>query len=523
MTIDIQPTKVQPAYGNLVYQFSSTAQTAFYKYRYIVDVYVDSVKQTRLKITPQNTSWGQVDISSIIKNYLSSRPINEGCTGTTETPIVQAKWGALNDDIHDYYIKLGEEYSTTPDTVVITFEPTTTSDTNYVYNGVKNWNKGKSFDFTPFYLSNYSLPSGFPANTHKFLTDQPRVQYITDSDWATLTGFNMREPGVFTGFTYDTFSQPVYSVFFEFFDVDGIPISNARRINLLQDCGQYIACDDVTGYTANYKKHFFEYVGTGTKNLEEHGITLPSNWHYYRVSLEGTEYQCFSWLLRNTDEFGTDSITYAQCEDNNLTTLNLVGGTEADICVRGSFAVGANTTKTFLGECTTPSGLIEECFSTRRISEYFYYYKDPECGPGNQRVMWLSSYGTWEYFTFKYRHNVGYDIQRESLQREPDNYAAGWDADKYYGWNNRNQVWKQNISKTGLLYSGRISKSYLVWLSDELLKSPSVYFIDSDGDIQPIVLSNTEVVEPNFQRNDGEYELVIEYSGGYNETRQDNE
>jgi hypothetical protein len=137
--------------------------------------------------------------------------------------------------------------------------------------------------------------------------------------------------------------------------------------------------------------------------------------------------------------------------------------------------------------------------------------------------MWLNSFGTWEYFTFKYRHNVGYDIQRESLQREPDNYSAGWDADKYYGWNNRNQVWKQNISKTGLLYSGRISKSYLTWLTDELLKSPSVYFVDGDGDIQPIVLTNTEVIEPNFQRNDGEYEMVLEYSGGYNETRQDNE
>lgn len=60
-------------------------------------------------------------------------------------------------------------------------------------------------------------------------------------------------------------------------------------------------------------------------------------------------------------------------------------------------------------------------------------------------------------------------------------------------------------------------------MTDELLKSPSVYFIDDDGDMQPIVLTNTEVVEPNFQRNDGEYELILEYSGGYNEVRQNKE
>ena len=522
MTIDIQPSLIQPAYGNLVYQFSSTAQTTYYKFRYVVDVWIGGVNQTRLKITPQNSNWGQLDISPIIKNYLTSRPINKGCSGTTETPIVQAEWGAIQTDIDFYYISVGEEYSTTPEGAVVIYEPTVQGDVRYVYNGVKNWNDGKSFDFTPYYLSNYSLPTEFPAQTHKFITEAPRVQYIGDSDWATLAGFNMNQVGKLTGFTYDTYSQRVYSALFEFYDIDDNLISSARTYNTLDNCGMLLSCDNTTGNTSNWDDHMFEYVGTGTKNLDEHGITLPTNWHYYRVSLEGTIYECDKWRVRNISEENQLSVTYARCENNNLTTLNLAPGTSSDICVRGSFALSDWGTKELLGWCETWGGETL-CYDTRRISEYFYYYKDPECGPGSERVMWLNSFGTWEYFTFKYRHNVGYDIQRESLQREPDNYSAGWGADKYYGWNDRNQVWKQNISKTGLLYSGRISKSYLTWLTDELLKSPSVYLVDGDGDIQPIVLTNTEVIEPNFQRNDGEYEMVLEYRGGYNETRQDNE
>ena len=522
MTIDIQPNLIQPAYGNLVYQFSSTAQTAYYKYRYIVDVYVGGTQQTRLKITPQNSSWGQVDISPIIKNYLTSRPINEGCTGTTETPITQAEWGAVDTDVDNYYIMVGEEYSTTADGNVVVFEPSVQGDTRYVYNGVKNWNKGKSFDFTPFYLSNYSLPTAFPANTHKFLTDQPRVQYISDSDWATLTAFNMNQYGHLTGTTYDTYSQRVYSAVFEFFDLSGGTLYSQRVYNTLDNCGLFNDCQNITGNTSNWDSHMFEYLGTGTKNLTNHGITIPADWAYYRVFLEGTSYECSQWSIRNESEEALLVVNYADCETNQLQTLNIGIGATETICARGSFSIADYGVKTLLGWCDTWGGE-GGCWSTQRISEYFYYYKDPECGPGNQRVMWLNSFGTWEYFTFKYRHNVGYDIQRESLQREPDNYSAGWDADKYYGWNNTNRVWKQNISKTGLLYSGRISKSYLVWLSEELLKSPSVYFIDTDGDIQPIVLTNTEVIEPNFQRNDGEYEMVLEYTGGYNETRQDNE
>src|SRR5210317_1546509 len=238
ITISTNPDKIQPVYNQLVYQFSSTAQTAYYKYRYVVDVYVDDVKEARLKITPQFSGYARTDVSNIVENYLTSRPINKGCTGTTETPIVKAEWGALEDDIHNVYIRVGEEYSTTPEGDVLLFEPIQVSDTSYFYNGVKNWYEGKQFNMSDYYLSNYSLPTEFPANDHKFLTFAPRTQYIGDTEWYTLTGLNVRDITLLTGTTYDTYSQPVYSALFEFFDSSDSLISSGRTYNTEDNCGQ---------------------------------------------------------------------------------------------------------------------------------------------------------------------------------------------------------------------------------------------------------------------------------------------
>jgi len=521
ITILQEPDNIQPVYGNLVYRFHSTNQATTFKFRYIVDVFVGGVPVTRLKITPQ-LSFGQVDISTIVRNYISSRPINKGCDSSPEEPIVKSQWGALKEDIVGYYIEVGEEYTTNPSEPVQIFDPSVTTDENLAYNGVKNWYDGKQFDFSPYYLNNMNLPTSFPANDHKFLTHAPRVQYITDNDWHTLAGFNSNSGEFYTGNTSTTVSQPVFAGVFEFFDIDGNFISSARTYNILDNCGAYLDCKDVTTKTLNVDRHYFEYFGTGTKNItDEHSINLPTNWHYYRVYFEGTQVVCRNITFTNNDLVNSVDLDVILC-DGSLSTQAITPGGSITLCARG-FGLLIPSISVSYGDFCTTFGVLDDCITTTRISEYFYFYKDPECGPGKKRVMFLNSMGTWDYFTFKYRDNVGYDIQRETLQREPDLYSQGWNADRYYGWNNTNRVYKQNISKTGLLYSGRISKNYLTWLTDELLKSPSVYFVDDDGDIQPIVLTNTEVIEPNFQRNDGEYELRLEYSGGYNETRQDKE
>ena len=72
------PNKYSPAYGNIIYQVQSTNQSIKYKFRYVFDIFMNSQKIARIKTTPQNTDWGQVDISRIIQNYVESVPVNMG-------------------------------------------------------------------------------------------------------------------------------------------------------------------------------------------------------------------------------------------------------------------------------------------------------------------------------------------------------------------------------------------------------------------------------------------------------------
>ncbi len=513
-TIFTQPPVVQPVYNNLVYEFSATTQATKYKFRYVVDVYVEDTIIGTFKITPQ-ADYGRFDVAEVLRDYLTSRPINTGCQVTTESTITTAEWGSLKDDIHDYYIIVKTEYADQPTGIPSISGPTATGTTAYSYNGIREWFDGKSFDMSNYLLSNLTVPTAVPAPHHRFLTLAPRNQYITDDDWCTLTGLNTLKP-LYNGNTYDTYSQPVYSMTVEFYDNEDVFISSAETYNITGNCGNYPNSSSVTAQTANYLENQLQYAGTGPKNLEQQGITIPSNWQYYRVWFNGYQSVCRTVNFRN-DTLGVITFTITNCS-NVPVSVSLDSGTNETYCMRGFVSPPSGVITTYTDYCTPDTE--NQYFDTERISEYFYYYKDPECGPSSQRVVFMNSFGTYDYFTFKGRDTVGYDMNRNSFERASELSNTRWSTDKYYGWNNERKVYQSSLTKTGILYSGRISKSYLAWLTDELLKSPSVYLMDSDGDLQPIVLTNTEVVEPNFQRNDGEYEINLEYVGGYNETIQ---
>jgi len=52
------PGRYSYAYGNIVYQVTSTAMSQ-YKFRFVFDVYMNSERIARLKVTPQNEDWGR--------------------------------------------------------------------------------------------------------------------------------------------------------------------------------------------------------------------------------------------------------------------------------------------------------------------------------------------------------------------------------------------------------------------------------------------------------------------------------
>ena len=114
---------------------------------------------------------------------------------------------------------------------------------------------------------------------------------------------------------------------------------------------------------------------------------------------------------------------------------------------------------------------------------------------------------------------LGYDIQREDYTSSPSLYTEGWVELSYYGWNPQSRVWNNQQAKTGILHTGIIPKSDADYLSEQLLRSPKVYLLDEEGDIEPIILTNTEVVKPNFQIPN-QVSISIQYKHAYPQLRQ---
>ena len=170
--------------------------------------------------------------------------------------------------------------------------------------------------------------------------------------------------------------------------------------------------------------------------------------------------------------------------------------------------------------CTT-GGDGGNCQPSVQISEWFYYYYDGECSPNSQRIMFQNKLGTFDYYTMRAISDVGYNVDRQTYTETPELYVNGWNSNSYEGWLYNTKVWNNNQSKTGILRTGYIPKSDAIWLAEELLRSPRVYMVDSNGDLEPIILTNNEVVEPNPDRP-GVMEIVVEYQGGYKEIRQNN-
>jgi hypothetical protein len=759
ITFISQPNYVEPSYGNLVFQFSSTGATdpTKYRYRYVVDVYTNQGFITQLKITPSPQGWGQTDLSPVLMDYTSSKPVNVGCSGAT--PIHEISWGYIDDNMIVYDIRVGEEYATTPNGLVVVYDglgnvgnPSVRSRVCYAYNGVKEWFNPQNYDFTPFYLTGQT--GSFPQYTSRFLTNSPRTRYLRETDYSVLSAFNWYSATPPNIFHPTDVSRQVYSALFTFYDVDDTIILTARTYNTEALCGTRPNCswyDFWYDTPTNFAEEQIVYLGTGIPNLEnEHGISVPSITKYYKVELEATAStptpptptiedfdgcSCHSYSYQNPfiesaviftylscsgttetieiDPFNTETwcacqntnvpnistespidlgecdvcvcktyeitndgidpalFTYLNCSGDTITasidpvetleicacegsvsapglivnlvgdcplpfsadcrsygvsysastpysysytgccgtlqtaiippstslflkinfpaptppgiTAVLLGSATPDDCPEptpepipafsaGTAIIGRNvcddtlmyfqysgdpiTLGSFFNYQNTPYEFVEAggggfidllnpyifasqaqvlsafpcpvysagtCLNTTLISEPFYYYLDEVCSRGDRQVLFMNIYGTWETYNFREKEEKGYSVNKGEYKTAPELYSQGWDETSYYGWNSRRRVWSNNVIKSGVLYTAFMPESEMLWLSNELFQSPSVYLIGDNGVLEPITLTNTEVSVPNYQVASSKYQITIEYRSSYDTTRQTQE
>lgn len=281
------PDRYSNAYGNIVYKVDSTVMNSTYKFRFVFDIYMNNEKIARLKVTPQDTYWGQVDIARVLQSYMESTPRNEGIR-TSAQPLSKADWGWMDADWLIYNVLIGEEYSLTPDGDPILyngtggtgdpiFEP---SDDRFVSNSIKEW-YDKETDLSPFYLG-ANPPNDVNGDTHRYLTNAPRIQYVRESDWGTLSALNF-----FTDPEQDN-SDSVFCALVEYFDANDSLITSGVTYNVMYNGGWRYNCDEDTSVQPllpDWYKKMVCYVGAYPKNVEQN-VGFPPNVKYYRVSLQ---------------------------------------------------------------------------------------------------------------------------------------------------------------------------------------------------------------------------------------------
>ena len=375
ITFLAEPNYIEPVYGNLVFQFESTGATdpSKYKYRYVVDVFSNEGFITTLKISPSTEGWGQTDLSPILMNYTSSQPLNVGCSG--ETPIHQIAWGYLNDNMIVYSIKVGEEYSTTPNGNVVVYDglgnvgsPGVLSQISYAYNGVKEWFNGQQFNFEPFYLTGQT--GNFPQYSSMFMTNSPRTRYIRSTDNAVLGAFNWQSASPPSPSPVDV-SKQIYSALFTFYDIDNVVIQTSRSYNVEDLCGTRPNCAWYDGWfdlPTNFAEQQVVYLGVGIPNLEDyHGINVPSNTKYYKVELEAITTSptppdpsiedfdgcsCHTYTYTNPSDEAEISFTYLDCVGAEQTiTISPSSTGEWCACQNTNIASVEGETATDNGEC----------------------------------------------------------------------------------------------------------------------------------------------------------------------------
>jgi len=754
ITFNSQPNIVEPSYSNLVFQFTSTAatDTSLYKYRYVVEVYTPEGLISTQKITPSSQGWGQIDLSPILRNYTFSKPINQGCSGST--PLHLSKWGYLDDNMLVYSIVVGEEYALTENGIVVQYDgegnagsPAVRSNVCYTYNGVKEWFNGKNYNFSPYHLTGSTT---FNLGVSRYMTNSPRSRYIRETDYSTLSALNWMQQNEPLN------SYGVYSALFTFYDDSDSVISTGRTYNIQDDCGTRPDCSYYDRYwrDSNWYEKQVVYLGVGKPNIEEHGISYPTDTSYYKVELEGTLTNpnpgtpqidtfdgCSCHSYSGTSLQDDTEVEYIDCQ-GVLQQLTIAEGIDFNFCAcqnTAEYAFGSGTTIVDLGECDacvcrtyrisnsdpdfsytytgrtcsgftsfsgtiTPDTTLEvcacegtlsgtggisitdigtcplpfsadckvfqvssnvgyvidvdytgccgniltitlqpsttyqvlandpfptsvlwsssivaipldppdcpepptpptpttfgsgtnivcrslcddslwyfsysgetiqvgqyvpyydipmeimsvggggfisldepfvfdteaqilsafpcpitttgTCLDTKIISEPFFFYVDGNCSAGDRQLYFMNKMGTWDNYNFRAREDKGYGIEKQEYKSAPELYSQGWDTNTYDGWTSRNNVWNNRVNKSGVLYTDFMPEAEMLWLSEELFQSPSVYLIGDDNKLEPIIITNTEVVVPNYQVGSSKYQINIEYKSSYDTIRQNHE
>lgn len=372
ITITHNPPTFSPVYTDGLF-FTVSTLTNYVKFRYIYDVYVNNQIIFSGKATPNPFGLGIIDVSRILKNYVSNLPLSL----YESTPIYTHETFPFSrpyeDNVIPYEIKIGYEYAADEISPVTGFtgngelifnpitgefdldgipgQPEVSTGIYKTYQatmGVNGRATQQDFDMGPFILSGTPMNIN-PTTTGLFLTNSPRTRDIQPTEYYTLG---------FTNWYMDqvNLSQPYYSQY-KFYDDEGNLLDTRQYQNVYSNGGGPMTdCNYV--YQSYYNiipktdtEYNTLYLGCGPANIPD----FPQGTAQYTVQLFGNFTGstqppsptpsmtptptptpipctgCTSYTVNNLNP-SSGQFQYRDCVSKALDTVTLPPQTEALIC-----------------------------------------------------------------------------------------------------------------------------------------------------------------------------------------------
>jgi hypothetical protein len=300
MSISLQntPDPFQPVLsdGNFFTVESSVydPDTTF-KFRYVYELYVEGQNVFNGKCTPNPYGLGIIDMQQVLETYTDSLPISYWDTTAIYTHQTFPFSRPANNEVINYYLKIGYEYAASELGAITGFtgigesvgDPNFETDVYKVFRSTMGTNgraTQQSFDIDPYVLSGTPTTIN-PTTSGLFLTNSPRIRRIAETDYYTLgfTNYFLTESTT----SYD--SEPYYAEF-TFYDSNNSPIAITQWDNLVMNGGgPRSLCTQVypslyLNYPASGTTDYNTlYLGVGPMNIPD----FPDGTARYTVQLFG--------------------------------------------------------------------------------------------------------------------------------------------------------------------------------------------------------------------------------------------
>ncbi len=455
LTTKIFPSVIQPAYNPIisVLQSDNRSEDGF---QHIFDVRNSNTNARvgQVKFPANLDGFGVFDASRLLESQVSA-DIEPSLTGITVS----------SNSFFQYDIQYGEEFE-------YTFDWSDYYQAGTIYSGTPYSAYGGSVVLSSFTEDHYfeagdSLKIIGTGSTSSGYTGVHTVSAVPDNR-AVILDFGFITAGPTEGGT------AIYSDF-----------SKTQFTGLTSTTGNYIvnaglSHNDFRGYDP-------DTVNLSTGTTGEFITTVPTDWEF---DVDSRGYA----LAFTTASTTFSSVRYILSDGTQHILSNGSPTSNTFIVPIGPWNINNSTLGEIItSDITSYSAYTEEDTISARTSNILEFQVNQDCIRTQYtpyQLIFMDRKGSFIGFTFKLAASKNVNIKKDEYKKITGSYDSSSNQWNYNSYDRGRTINNIEVTESITINSDYITEANAAYL-EELFSSPEVYHIDSDGDWQPIIITNT--------------------------------